>query len=110
MSNPAKTPQQPKQGAQQQQHLDDDNVSGEYIVTSPIILKRLNKGCSNIMYSCEMGKTVDVEEDLKQAVSIIYSIYKCILPSAAVPCWLPETDRGGFWECVSNSCARNVEE
>lgn len=55
---------------QDHRYHEDDGV--EYVVTTPIVIKRLNKGCSNMMYACEMGHSSDIPEHLK-SVSYYYT-------------------------------------
>lgn len=51
-------------------NLEDDEV--EYVVTTPIIIKRLNKGCSNMMYECGMGHSSDIPEHYKSVSKEAY--------------------------------------
>lgn len=76
---------------------EEEDMSGEYIVTSPIVLKRLNKGCSNLMYSCEMGKATDVEQDLKLAVSVILSTLLPIMMRIPKHRAEPDTQKERCW-------------
>lgn len=63
----AEPPTQPAADAADAAAADDDVAV--YAVVSPITLKRLNKGCTTMMYACELGHADGIAHELRQSVS-----------------------------------------